>query len=292
MANFGLLAAALLLSSCSAQESNDTSLQDCQGPINAIASGSQYFNSTGTVRLASDQTHDDDWYVSVTITDRRDPNHIYGPEMPWQEREAFISVPNSLVGSQDGNQTEYCVYELPGQDASSQQEAGDCSGVLSDDCIDALMQNTPVMSDGQCHKPENVEDACGMVASQPVEGAPSNFNSTECSLSEMPHVELPDNYRTYYAHYVPVSEGGGGYENFDLYDTHVRQAVPMVFTIKSPGGTIAHKAVCVAPNNVADGSRVPESGAAQLSPGTSLVVALTVMAFVSVEQVTIASGDL
>ena len=98
----------------------------------------------------------------------------------------------------------------------------------------------------------------------------------------MPHVEVPDNYRTYYAHYVPVSEGGGGYENFDLYDRQVREAVPMVFTIKSPGGTIAHKAVCVAPNNVADGSRVPDSAAAQLSSGASLIAALTVMAFVSV----------
>ena len=168
MANFVLLAASLLLTSCSAQESNDTFMARCQGPIDSIANGSQYFNSTGTARLPSNPIHDDDWYVSVTITDRRDPNHIYGTEMPWQEREAFISVPDSLVRSQDGNQTEYCVYELPGQDASSQQEAGDCSGVLSDDCIDALMQNTPVMSDGQCHKPENVEDACGMVASQPV----------------------------------------------------------------------------------------------------------------------------
>lgn len=168
MANFVLLAASLLLTSCSARESNDTSTERCQGPIDSIAKGNQYFNSTGTARLPSNQLHDDDWYVSVTITDRRDPNHIYGTEMPWQEREAFISVPDSLVGSQDGNQTEYCVYELPGQDASSQQEAGDCSGVLSDDCIDALMKNTPVMSDGQCYKPENVEDACGMVASQPV----------------------------------------------------------------------------------------------------------------------------
>ena len=56
----------------------------------------------------------------------------------------------------------------------------------------------------------------------------------------------------------------------------------MVFTIKSPGGTIAHKAVCVAPNNVVDGSRVPDSAAAQLSSGASLVAALIVMAFVSV----------
>ncbi|KAI4954066.1 hypothetical protein J4E91_001775 [Alternaria rosae] len=267
MANFVLLAASLLLNSCYAQ--------DCQGPINAIESGNHHFNSTGTARLPSNPTHDDDWYVSVTITDRRNPRYIYGPSMPWQEREAFLSVPDFLVGSQDGNQTQYCVYELPGHDASSQQDAGDCSGVLSDDCIDALMKNTPVMSDGRCHKPENVEDACGMVASQPV-------GHTECSLSEMPHVDLPDNYRTYYAHYVPVSEGGGGYENFDLYDKHVREAVPMIFTIKSPGSTIAHKVVCVAPNNVVDGSRVPESAAAQLTSGTSLAAALAVMALVSV----------
>lgn len=98
----------------------------------------------------------------------------------------------------------------------------------------------------------------------------------------MPHVDLPDNYRTYYAHYVPVSEGGGGYKNFDLYDRHVREAVPMVFTMKSPDGTIAHKVVCVAPNNVVDGSRVPESAAAQLTTETSLAAALAVMALVSV----------
>lgn len=113
-------------------------------------------------------------------------------------------------------------------------------------------------------------------------GTPSNFNSTECSLSGMPHVDLPDNYRTYYAHYVPVSEGGGGYENYDLYDRHVREAVPMVFTIKSPGGTIAHKAVCVAPNKVVEGSRVPESAATQLASGNSLAATLVVMALVSV----------
>ncbi|CAN9407594.1 unnamed protein product [Alternaria sp. RS040] len=285
MANFILLLAALLLTSCYAQSLNDTSLEGCQGPITTIARGSQYFNSTGTVRLASNPTHDDDWYVSVTITDRRNPRQIYGPSMPWQEREAFLSVPDSLVGSQEGNQSEYCVYELPGQDASSQEEAGNCSGVLSDDCIDALMKNTPIMSDGQCHKPENVEDACGMVASQPV-GTPSNFNSTECSLSKMPHVDLPDNYRTYYAHHVPVSEGGGGYENFDLYDRHVREAVPMVFTIKSPGGTIAHKAICVVPNKVVEGSRVPKSAATQLASGNSLAATLVVMALVSVLSIT------
>jgi hypothetical protein len=116
-------------------------------------------------------------------------------------------------------------------------------------------------------------------------GAPKNFSSTECSLPEFPHVDLPDNYRTYYAHYVPVSEGGGGYENFGLYDKHVSEAVPMVFTIKSPEGTIAHKLVCLAPDNVVEGSRVPESAAVQLRSGMSLVVALAVMAMVSVLSV-------
>jgi hypothetical protein len=168
MAKFVPLAIALFLSSCYAQGLNDTSMEDCRPPITSIASGSQFFNSTGTALLASNILHDDDWYVSVTITDRRDPRHIYGTDMPWQEREAFISVPDSLVGSQEGNETEFCVYELSSRDASSQQEAGDCGGVLSDECIDALLKNSPIMSEGQCHKRDNVKEACGIVASQPV----------------------------------------------------------------------------------------------------------------------------
>ena len=159
----GLLAAAQLLhtTASNAQTWNDSSVQGCQGPINLIASGNHPFNSTGIVRLAPDAVRDEPWYISLTITDRRDPHYIYGDSASWQEREGFLSVPSSLAGSDDGNQTEWCMYTLPAQDVGSQEEDGDCGGILSDDCISALRDNTPPMSDGECYRPDNLEEACG-----------------------------------------------------------------------------------------------------------------------------------
>lgn len=175
----GLLAAAQLLQTAAsnAQTWNDSSVQGCQGPISVIVSGNHPFNSTGMVRLAPDAVRNKPWYISLTITDRRDPHYIYGDSASWQEREGFLSVPSSLAGSDDGNQTEWCMYMLPAQDAGSQEEDGDCGSILSDDCISALRDNTPPMSDGECYRPDNLEEACGTSERRKLSESPSPSNS-------------------------------------------------------------------------------------------------------------------
>ena len=91
---------------------------------------------------------------------------------------------------------------------------------------------------------------------------PDNFSSSNCTLTGLPHIDLSDGYRTYGNLPVGTFEGGDDRENFDLYDRHVRQAVPMVLTVKAADGTIANKVVCLAPDNVVEGSRDPEESAA------------------------------
>jgi hypothetical protein len=166
MIRFVLLSTAQLLysTSCNAQTWNDSYVEDCPSPISTIVNGNHPFNSTGMVRLAPDSTHDDPWYLSLTITDRRNPQYIYGDSATWQQLEGFLSIPNSLAGSEDGSQTKYCMYMLPSRNAGTQEEAGSCSGVVSDECIAALRENTPAISDSECHRPDNLEAACGAFA--------------------------------------------------------------------------------------------------------------------------------
>lgn len=76
----------LLSIPCHAQILNDSSVQNCLSPISTIVNGRQPFNSTGTVRLAPGPAQKDPWYLSLTITDRRDPQYVYGESATWQER--------------------------------------------------------------------------------------------------------------------------------------------------------------------------------------------------------------
>ncbi|KAF5847957.1 hypothetical protein GGP41_009177 [Bipolaris sorokiniana] len=280
MSNVVLLFVAHLLFSTSAyaQIFNDSSVQSCSGPIQAIARDDFPINSTGTARLAHGPAREP-WYVSLTITDRRKPGVIYGDSITWQQLEGFLSVPNSLTGSRKDNQTEYCMFMLPPRGPSSQEEAGDCTAVLSDECMRSLIHNTPSMWDGRCHKPSDVEEACGTYVPL-VSGSPSNFSSTDCTLTGLPHIDLPEDYRTYGDLPVTVYGGGNDRENFDWYDKNVRQVVPMLFTIKSSDGTVENKAVCLAPDNVLEGSRIPESTAARSSSAHAFGAAITVMAVV------------
>lgn len=304
-----LLSLVLFSTSAYAQIFNDSSVQSCSGPIQAIARDDFPINSTGTARLAHGPAREP-WYVSLTITDRRKPGVIYGDSITWQQLEGFLSVPNSLTGSRKDNQTEYCMFMLPPRGPSSQEEAGDCTAVLSDECMRSLIHNTPSMWDGRCHKPSDVEEACGTYVplvsgtsfpvvpffyktsgsrvsvfckrtlSNNAKGSPSNFSSTDCTLTGLPHIDLPEDYRTYGDLPVTVYGGGNDRENFDWYDKNVRQVVPMLFTIKSSDGTVENKAVCLAPDNVLEGSRIPESTAARSSSAHAFGAAITVMAVV------------
>ncbi|OAG19885.1 hypothetical protein CC77DRAFT_144588 [Alternaria alternata] len=277
IARFGLLPAAihlLLSTSCYAQALNDSSPEYCY---------SHAVNSTGMVRLGPGPALDDPWYLSLTITDRRDPMHIYGSSATWQQLEGYLSVPSSLEGGQESNQTDYCMYMLPPHDAASQEEAGSCSGVLSDECIFAMQHNTPSMWNGECRQPSNLEEVCGSSAPFAT-SMPWNFTRTGCALTGLPHIDVPDDYRSYGPLPMSVLRGGDDRENFDLYDKNVREAVPMAFTIRDSGGDIEHRVLCLAPDNVVEGSRVPQSAAVHSVTKTSPEVVLAVMALMFVSS--------
>jgi hypothetical protein len=60
--------------------------------------------------------------------------------------------------------------------------------------------------------------------------------------------------------------------------------VPMAFTIRDSGGDIEHRVLCLAPDNVVEGSRVPQSAAVHSITKTSPEVALAVMALMFVSS--------
>jgi hypothetical protein len=115
-------------------------------------------------------------------------------------------------------------------------------------------------------------------------GIPWNFTRRGCALTGLPRIDLPDDYRTYGPLPMSVMRGGDDRENFDLYDKNVREAVPMAFTIRDSDGDIEHRVLCLAPDNVVEGSRVPQSAAAHLTTKTSLEAALAVMALMFISS--------
>ncbi|RYN59030.1 hypothetical protein AA0114_g1646 [Alternaria tenuissima] len=271
-----------LCNTCYAQALNDSSVLGCSPPISTIVNGHLPFNSTGTFRLDPGSAFDDPWYLSITITDRRGPNYVHGDSLTWQERETFLSVPDSLTENQHGSQTQYCMYTLPSLDVRNQEEHGSCIGALSNACIEHVQYNTPTMLDNLCPRPYELTQICGSYGEHVI-GSPRNFSSTECTLTRLPNVDLPERYRTYAYMSTAIRKGGDDREGYDAYDRHVKEAVPTVFTIKAPDGTIETKVVCLAPDNVVEGSRIPpESAASHLRSGPELKRASVSVALVSI----------
>jgi hypothetical protein len=83
---------------------------------------------------------------------------------------------------------------------------------------------------------------------------------------------------------MSVMRGGDDRENFDLYDKNVREAVPMAFKIRDSDGDIEQRVLCLAPDNVVEGSRVPQSAAAHSTTKISPEAALAVMAFMFISS--------
>jgi hypothetical protein len=82
---------------------------------------------------------------------------------------------------------------------------------------------------------------------------------------------------------VSTFQGGDDRENFDLYDQHVREAVPMVLTVRAPDGAVETKVICLVPNNVVEGSRgAEESAASRSSSGAVLGITAAVVALMSI----------
>jgi hypothetical protein len=88
--------------------------------------------------------------------------------------------------------------------------------------------------------------------------SPLNFSSSRCTLDELPSIDLPENYKTFGG--FPggaLLPGDRELEEYDAYDLRVRQPIPLLLTARS-GDTRQSNMVCIAPNNVVEGSRTPK----------------------------------
>ncbi|KAL0934773.1 uncharacterized protein CTRU02_209364 [Colletotrichum truncatum] len=158
-----LLALAYIGSQSLGQSTNTTSLENCPSAIQNIGGGRTQFNSTGTRPFKLIPNQEDDWYLSYTLTDLRGENMKFGPWVTMQDLSVYLSVPQSFIGTQQGNNTDFCMYLMPGRNDTLTYSGDDasrsCEGVLSDNCIRAL-RSTPPPAEGDCPRAD-ISAACG-----------------------------------------------------------------------------------------------------------------------------------
>ncbi|RSL58838.1 hypothetical protein CEP54_007571 [Fusarium duplospermum] len=233
----------------------------CPAPINKINDGNVTFNATGDTSITF--VNKDSWHLSLTIEDSRRENTRYGSE--WntlQDLGVFLGVPESFVGTRDGNRTQVCTYRMEGQNATSDAEDNSaklsCNGILSEDCQKAL-RSVSAPKDGECPSaPSNVAEACGQSINIWT-SVPLNFSTSNCSVDELPGVSLPDDYEAF-----QLSGGGlvppdAEKDSFEVYDLRVQQPIPILLSVRLPDGKSAAEVICLAPSNITQRSRKPEA---------------------------------
>jgi hypothetical protein len=153
--SFSLLAAAALFSSlptpASAQNPSNSSLEGCPPQVQQVANGELPVNSTGSTAFSLGAL--DPWHLSLILSDHRAENAKYGRWETLQELAVYLSVPESIVGTDEGNNTRFCAYVASGLNEASDAEPGEdgsqsCNGVLSDECLRALRSARGPEEDG------------------------------------------------------------------------------------------------------------------------------------------------
>lgn len=87
---------------------------------------------------------------------------------------------------------------------------------------------------------------------------PRNFTSSNCTLDELQNVDLDDDYITYGG--FPggsFTDGDRELDSFEAYDLKVQQPIGMLL-VTHYDGNVSSEMVCIAPNDLAEGSRVPQ----------------------------------
>ncbi|QGI78676.1 hypothetical protein CEK25_005405 [Fusarium fujikuroi] len=218
-----------------------------------------FFNASGTLPLKL-KGQKDPWYISTAITDERDPKRPGRSSIQWMN--SFISVPRPLVESIDNETIEVSLYTFQGLNSSSENPGdtdGSCKGVISDACIEEVENSTLTISNRDARPIPaalNLTDECKKHLTFYQSFQPLNISTGNCTIDDIPHLDVPDGYWTYGVSLSSGEDGGADYD-FDSYDMRVQQTVP-IFAVVSGGDISDGKMICIAPNKVVPGSRKPE----------------------------------
>ncbi|KAH7376667.1 hypothetical protein B0T11DRAFT_324550 [Plectosphaerella cucumerina] len=253
--------ASALIKCALAQGSSNSSTYNCPRALRSVAEGRASFNSTGTAPLRLG--YEEQFYLTYALEDQRADNLWFGEDVTGQYLGVYLSVPESFIGTRHANNTRFCMYMMPGRNATSDDSEDDpasCAGILSDECYDAMLNATlrAMPERDNCPPMEGLREHCGF-GTHVGRGAPSNFSDPTCTVDGLPGVDLPDGYRTYAGftgtHILPPDPAR---DSFEVYDLRVRQPVPMLITNVREGGQGDMAIMCLAPSNVTEGSREPE----------------------------------
>ncbi|UPL02995.1 hypothetical protein LCI18_013929 [Fusarium solani-melongenae] len=268
-----------------ARNKNDT-YDECREIIRHVAEDDIYFNSTGSTSF-NFPGQKDLWHLSMATFFHLARNTSQVRDVSSTgDRVVFLSVPQSLIGSVRGNNTEVCYYQMDPVNATSNADDDEsCNGILSEKCQEALL-SAGGPANGLCPR-LNIDDDCGK-AMRLWTTKPLNFSSSECSVDKLPGVRLPMGYRTFSimsaGYDLPPEEDGF----LDAYDLMVRQPLPIVLAARVPGqNKMAVEIACVAPDNITADSRVPDSefppsGAGDLNVRATATFAMAVACIVGV----------
>ncbi|KAI4649965.1 uncharacterized protein J4E78_008246 [Alternaria triticimaculans] len=270
-----LIAASLLITSSLAQNSSEIHPSSDSCPdLNRLGDHYNYpVNGSGTANVS-------DLRISVTFGEFRDPDR-WSRTFDAQSMVYLSAPPNSL------DQT--CVWFFHGVDNVRQgdDESG-CDGVLPQECLDYLESELTLPDDALeqmtngtsgrasfvCPPPHlnetEMKEICGSGFSSSMGMIGGTLNTTNMTCTVPPTgVQLPEGYHTApLVGYGPAGVGNSSYDheldNFTMYDEYITRPHPVV--VASVANEKAKTSVvCIAPDNVLEGSRVPAESVNQPS---------------------------
>lgn len=103
-----------------------------------------------------------------------------------------------------------------------------------------------------------------------------NFSSTNCALDDIPGVDIPDDYATFSSLVGGLQQPGENGVGYELYDLRVQQTIPVFMSAIVPGEPASadwkheKRVFCLAPDDVREGSRVPEEGSMTIENGSEV----------------------
>ncbi|KAJ4990399.1 hypothetical protein SVAN01_04061 [Stagonosporopsis vannaccii] len=275
----------LLLAPAHAQNNTTTSDQgSCSvdfnpdAPVNATGSRNIHWSA-----LMMDPARND-WIFTLTYNETRDLN---GTVHRW---ESFISA-------SEESEANACTFMLGGlnKTSSSTTKHGGCDGVIDDACTSILREIMYLGDDCSWPEPrdeyfERLRQACGtdilstgIRTHRPVD---LSNGTTNCKHSKPPGSSSPDDYRTYLSasfardYISPLSDRNTS--DFTWYDIYAKQTVPFVIAAHFLGGVAETQVLCMNPNEVAEGSRIPahrSTASSSQQPSTWLGIIAALAAF-------------